>query len=276
MREFETQTAVITGAASGIGKALAIVAAARGMNLLLADCDQSGLDLVAASLKSDGRVVVTQQVDVTRSEDLKALATTAEQQFGEVNLLFNNAGVCPMGSSWETSTEDWQRVLTVNVMGIVHGQQAFLPMMLRQPGPARIVNTGSIAGLFSNPGGAAYAVSKHAVVALSESLFMDLQADNSSVRVSVVCPGFVNTNLATSAGDPNDDSVPLSVRQGREALQRTLANGIAPAEIAERVFSGIDANQFWIFSQEDSLAGFDLRCASIHNRTDPSFVGILD
>ena len=275
MSNFSGQLAVITGAASGIGRALAHAASSRGMNLLLADRDPRGLDQVVANLQKTGQQTIGQVTDVTAEADLHALALTAWKKFGQVNLLFNNAGICPLGTTWDMKAEDWRSAVNVNVMGVIYGQMAFLPLMMAQAGSARIINTGSVAGLSSNPGGVTYAVTKHAVVALSEGLFMDLQAAQSSVAVSVICPGFVNTNLGAVDRQENTESIPKSVRLGREALQRTLEQGLAADELAERVFFGIDAGQFWIFPQPEALAGFDLRASSIQHQTDPSFIPML-
>lgn len=274
--EFIGQTAVITGAASGIGRALAKVAQARGMYLLLADWDQKGLDQLVSELTKTGSKVLGLQVDVSQERDLQQLAKLVEEEFGEVNLLFNNAGVCPMGNAWELSARDWQWVLDVNVMGVVHGQRAFLPLMMSQTSSARIINMGSIAGLSSNPGGTAYTASKHAVVAISESLFMDLQIAKSAVRVSVVCPGFVNTNLAAERGRSETEEVSEGVELGRRALQNTLSAASDPEEIAETVFAGIENNKFWIFTHPEMLGGFDMRCNSIRQGSDPSFVPIFE
>ncbi len=277
MDQFQGQVAVITGAASGIGKALAAAASSRGMNLLLADRNVDGLSQVRTALQKPGQKVLALQTDVSREQDLEKLAETARREFGQVNLLFNNAGVCPIGLTWDTSAQDWAKAFDINVMGVVHGHRAFLPLMMSQSGPARIVNTGSIAGLFSNPGGVAYAATKHAVIALSEGLSMELQAVDSQVRVSVICPGFVNTNLGrpVDAAEKSGE-LPDSVREGRESLQRTLALGLSPDELAERVFAGIDDDLFWIFTQPEMLEGFDLRCSSIRNLTDPVFIPVLE
>ncbi len=274
MSDVRGQLAVITGAASGIGLALAVEASRRGMNLLLADFNDTALQAVVSSLARPGQQVRTCPVDVSNEENMQLLAKIAEEEFAEVNLLFNNAGICPMGMTWDMKGDDWRRTLDVNLMGVVNGINAFLPMMMKQKGPARIVNTGSIAGLSSNPGGIIYGVSKHAVVALSEGLYMDLQAAQSTVAVSVVCPGFVNTNLGISSADKGD--IPESVQQGREALKKTLAQGLSPEELAERVFSAIGDQQFWIFPQPEALGGFDLRVRSIQGRTAPEYIPLLD
>lgn len=274
MNDVRGQLAVITGAASGIGLALAVEASRRGMNLLLADFNEIALQGVVSRLSNSGLQVRTCRADVSKEEDMLLLASIAKEEFGEVNLLFNNAGICPMGMTWDMSGDDWRRTLDVNLMGVVNGINAFLPMMMQQKGPARVVNTGSIAGLSSNPGGIIYGVSKHAVVALSEGLYMDLQAVQSAVAVSVVCPGFVSTNLGASSVDEGD--IPESVQQGREALKRTLAQGLSPDDLAERVFAAIDDKQFWIFPQPEALGGFDLRVRSIQNRTAPEYIPLLD
>ena len=194
--ELQGKVAVITGAAGGLGLALARRCAERGMRLVLADLDGEALSAAAERLPAAERV--TAEVDVTRGEQVDSLARFAYQRFGAVHLLFNNAGVGLVKPVAETTQNDWRWVLGVNLWGVIHGISAFLPRMQAQLEESRIVNTASAAGFLSDPGMAAYSVSKHAVVVLSETLHKELAQASSRVGVTVLCPAFFPTGIADS------------------------------------------------------------------------------
>ena len=269
MNQLRGQTAVITGAGSGIGLALARRAAREGMHLVLADIDGADLARAAEALAAGGAEVLARVVDVAKAGEVAALADAAFARFGAVRLLCNNAGVALCKPAWEIAAEDWAWVLGVNLHGVIHGLQAFVPRMLAGGAPGRIVNTASAAGLLSPPGFAAYSVSKHAVVALSEVLHHDLALRSSRLKVSVLCPAWVNTRIAQSdrhreaaeRGDPATlDAVSVHVAQA--VLQATAA-GLDPADVADAVFRADAEDRFYILTHAATKAGVRVRLEDI-------------
>lgn len=278
------KTAVVTGAASGIGRAIAHHAVQLGCNVVLADVEQDALEATARQLGDSGVSVVAVETDVSNAGDVTALADTALERFDEVHLLFNNAGVGIAGPRvWERTLEDWRWVLGVNLWGVIHGIHAFLPIMMRQSSDlAHIVNTASAAGLMSPPGMASYVVSKHGVVSLSEVLHHELAREGSHVHVSVFCPGLVRTRMVDAARNrPRALDNPENVEQARrtqyataEARMRAATEaGSAPEEMAAAIFAGIDAGAFYILPHDWVRRGTGERLDDIvHGRlpTDPS------
>ena len=195
--DFQGKSAVITGAASGIGYALAELAAARGMPLVLADVEAEALAAAESRLSEAGARVVAVPTDVSQRADLEALAERSYAAFGEVGLLCNNAGVSVLITRpiWELSHGDWEWLIGVNTWGLIHAVGVFLPRMMEQSGRSHVLNTCSSAGLISSPGLAAYKASKHATLSISESLYHDLDGVSSGVGVSVFCPDVVKTGL---------------------------------------------------------------------------------
>lgn len=247
---FQGGTAVITGAAGGVGSGLARKAAALGMNLVLADLDAGQLDTVAGTLETE---VITVPTDVADPDALEHLADQAWHRFGRVDLLFNNAGVLRAGLSWEISPEHFQRCFSVNVMGIHHGLHAFVPRLLKDGTPAHIVNTASLGGFLTSPMLAPYNASKAAVVSISESLYGELKMLGAPIGVSVLDPGPVrsgifNTPFGDGGGNP-------AVRQFVEFIQGHVngAGGITPDQSAEHIFAGIQAGLFWILPFPENL-----------------------
>ena len=201
MKDLNGKVAVITGAGSGFGREFARLGAREGMKLVLADVQRETLDAVVAELKGAGAEVIGEIVDVADSGQVAQLADRAFQAFGPVHLLMNNAGVGGGGYLWENTDKDWNWVLGVNLMGVVHGIQHFVPRMLeanRHGTPGHIVNTASMAGWLAAPLMGVYNVSKHAVVALSETLYHDLRLAQSTIGVTALCPAFVPTGIADS------------------------------------------------------------------------------
>ena len=242
MRALRGKTAVVTGAASGIGRALASKLAQQGMRLVLADKDERRLRQVAGELK--GALAV--RTDVSRFAQVEALARRAFDHFGAVHLLCNNAGVVEYGLAWELPLARWRRVLDTNLMGVIHGCLAFVPRMLAQRQPAHILNTASMAGLLALPMAAAYSVSKHGVVALSEALAEELSLQRARIGVSVLCPGWVATRLLESSrGD-----APAKVR----AL---VERGLRPETVAERAVRAVREDRLYVLT--DPLAAPALR-----------------
>lgn len=247
MRTLRGKTAVITGAASGIGRALAHRLARERMRLVLADVDAKGLREVAAGLP--GALAV--RTDVSRAAEVEALAAAAWARFGAVHLLCNNAGIADSGAVWEVPLRRWRRVLAVNLWGAVHGCLSFVPRMIAQGEAAHVVNTASMAGLVTPPLSGPYSVSKHAVVALSEALVQDLSARGAKVGVSVLCPGWVATRLAESAAEAGP------------VLRSLVAYGRPPEQIAERTVRAVRSGEFYVLTHAEAAPLVQRRAAQI-------------
>jgi NAD(P)-dependent dehydrogenase (short-subunit alcohol dehydrogenase family) len=198
VKDLRDRTAVITGGASGIGRAMAGRFAAEGMKIVLADVEAEALDRAVEELRGRGAAAVGVRADVSRAGDVEAIAAEAERAFGPVHVLCNNAGVAAGGPLWKLSEADWAWVLGVNLWGVVHGIRAFVPRMIEHGGEGHVVNTASVAGLAAGPWFGPYCASKHAVVAISETLHHELALTGSAIKVSVLCPGFVKTRIAES------------------------------------------------------------------------------
>jgi len=250
--ELRGKVAVITGAAGGLGLALARRCVERGMRLVLADVDGAALATAAQQLPATEPVIA--EVDVTRGEEVESLARLAYQRFGAVHLLFNNAGVGLVKPVAETTSNDWRWVLGVNLWGVIHGIAAFLPRMQAQAEESRIVNTASAAGFLSDPGMAAYSVSKHAVVVLSETLHQELAQASSRVGVTVLCPAFFPTGIGDSERTrPREltDPTPASAeaQQVQERLRQAVAAGrLGADDVAARAIHGVVARQLYVFT----------------------------
>lgn len=280
MKDLRGKTAVITGAASGIGLALARRAAREGMRLVLADLDAGELDAAATELGAAGAEIVARQVDVAQSGEVQALADEAFARFGAVHLLANNAGVALCKPAWELTAEDWAWVLGVNLHGVIHGLQAFVPRMLAGGEEGRIVNTASAAGLLSPPGFAAYSVSKHAVVALSEVLHHDLALRESRLKVSVLCPAWVRTRIVQSdrhrqAPEGEAPRAPDGVSEGiAEAVRRATEAGLEPEAVADAVFEAMAADRFYILTHGATRAGVRRRMEDILEDRPPTLLDL--
>lgn len=248
MKEFKDRVAVITGAASGIGRGLAKRCAQEGMKVVLADIDLPALSTTAAELQATGAVTLIVPTDVSKARDVEALAHKTLAAFGAVHLLCNNAGVATVPAIWENSLEEWEWILGINLWGVIHGIHFFVPIMLNQAMEGHIVNTASIAGLISGPGLGAYKVSKHGVVTLSETLYHELMQRNTNVRVSVLCPGYVDTNLMdTSArNQPTSRAKTPEEAVNEEHLREAARTGTSPDHIAACVFTALSEEKFYI------------------------------
>jgi NAD(P)-dependent dehydrogenase (short-subunit alcohol dehydrogenase family) len=259
MKELGGKTAVVTGAASGIGKALAEKLLAEGMRVVLADRDEPALARAAESMSTRGEVVAV-PTDVTSGAAVDALAAAAKRAFGDVHLLCNNAGVGGVaGLLWTLSENDWTWTLSVNLWGVIHGIRAFVPSMIAHGADAHVVNTASIAGLAAPTFMGPYVASKHAVVSLSEVLARDLEAFGSKVRVSVLCPGFVRTQIHESErhrpAHLANPSFAASADPARAmmagAMKQLVEGGKDPEEIADRVVEAVRAGRFYVLPHED-------------------------
>jgi NAD(P)-dependent dehydrogenase (short-subunit alcohol dehydrogenase family) len=248
VHELSGKVAVITGAASGIGLALAEMFVAEGMKAVLADIDERRLFEVESTLTSRGAEVAAMVCDTSSESQVDELAVLAMARFGGAHVLCNNAGIAGGGDAWIGPMDDWAQVIGVNLYGVIFGVRAFLPIMSEQ-GEGHIVNTASMAGLLAMPGMAPYNVTKHGVVALSEGLYLELKSTGSPVEVSVLCPGWVKTRImeheASVGATPMAN---LMVEVARSAVEN---DGIAPAEVAQQVLDAILRDQFWILTHAD-------------------------
>lgn len=260
---------MITGGASGIGLAVAEALIAEGMKVVLADIDAPKLRDVEARLTEAGASVATMECDTTTEADVNALAEYALQQFGGIHVGFNNAGIGGVGDAWTDSIELWHRVIDVNLLGVVHGIRAFLPIMQEQ-GVGHIVNTASIAGLGAVPGLAPYVATKHAVVGLSESLFLELGATASPVGASVLCPGFVKTDLMDKEPVALDSPIAQFMN---DILRMGIDSGIAASDVADQVVDAIRAGRFWILTHEEMRQGPVDRMQRAAAQTNPPLLG---
>lgn len=253
MEDLEGKVAVVTGAASGIGRALADRWAADGMKVVLADVEPGPLDAARDELDASGADVLAVPTDVSDAAQVEALAAATLDHFGGVHLLCNNAGVGGGGPSWEVPLEDWSWVLGVNLWGVIHGIRAFVPHLIAQD-EGHVVNTASIAGFAYAPMMGPYNASKAAVVAISETLQRDLELQGSKVGVSVLCPGWVNTRIHESdrnrPGGPVERSDDLA-SIGREVLREVLKGGKDPAEVAHLVAAAVREGTSHIFTGDE-------------------------
>ena len=251
MEVFAGRVAVVTGAASGIGRGLARHAAREGMRVVLADVEAEALDEAAGEVGALGAETLAVRTDVSREADVQALAAAAYDRFGAVHLLCNNAGVFQAGLVWQRTQADWDWVISVNVFGILHGIRAFVPRLLEQGGDAHIVNTASMAGLISVAYSGPYVVSKFAAAALTECLAHDLRAQESSIGVSCLVPGLVDTRIADSTRNrpdepPSEVTAPDHHFVAGVLREQTSTGGRHPNEVAAIVFDAVRAKQFWI------------------------------
>lgn len=280
MKDFRGRTAVITGAGSGFGREFARIAAGLEMNLVLADVQQDALDAVAEELKATGTRVLARKVDVSKADEIEALAAATDASFGATHLLFNNAGVGSGGLIWENSLRDWEWVLGVNLWGVIHGIRSFVPRMLAaaQSDPdyaGHIVNTASMAGLLNAPNMGIYNVSKHAVVSLSETLYQDLGLIEAPIGASVLCPYFVPTGISESERNAPSDvsSEPLSASKLAQQMMSHKAVGsgkVTAVDVAGSVFEAIRANRFYVFSHPHALGNVATRMKDITDMRNPS------
>lgn len=261
MDSLEGKVAVVTGAASGIGRAMAMRFAAEGMRVVLADLDRPELDEALDDVTSSGVTAIRVVADVSDRSAVHALAETTFQQMGTAHVLCNNAGVIAPGPVWATPIEDWQWVYSINFCGALYGIHEFVPKM-REQREGHVVNTASMGGLFTGPGLGPYASSKHALVAMTECLFKDLKAEGSNVSASILCPGAVRTPIMDSR-----HSAP-SARQSASdaelaASENYLASGVDPAVVADQVVGAIRADRFWILTHPDRSGGVRERAEEI-------------
>ncbi len=282
MKTLQGRTAVITGAASGFGLELCRLAAAQGMSIVMADVQQDALDRAAEEISGLGAAVLPFRLDVSKADQVEALAAATAERFGVPHLVFNNAGVGAGGLIWENTQQEWEWVIGVNLMGVAHGVRVFTPMMLAaakaDPGyEGHIVNTASMAGLVNAPNMGVYNVSKHAVVSLSETLYQDLRLVTDQISASVLCPFFVPTGIHESERNRPaamaDNKPSRSQLIGQAMINKAVTRGkVSAADVAQRVVDSVLARAFYIYSHPHALATVQTRLEDIvtqRNPTDP-------
>ncbi len=272
MEDLRGKVAVITGGASGIGRAVADRAAAEGMKIVLGDIEEGPLKEAVDDLTSTGAEALGVVTDVSDAASVQALRDRTLDRFGSVHLVHNNAGIGLGGPIWEVSEEDWRWILGVNLWGVIHGVAAFVPVLVEQ-GEGHVVNTASIAGLIAAPFLGPYNATKQAVVAISETLFKDLQAVGAPIGVSVLCPGFVRTRIAESERNRPQwapDREAPGTAELRGAVQNMVAGGIAPATVADRVIDAVRTNTFYILTHPELDEALTTRFDDILQRRPPS------
>ena len=277
--DFKGRTAVLTGAGSGFGLECARIGARLGMNLVLVDVQQDALDKAAAEMTQAGAQVLARRVDVSRADQMEALAQAVAQRFGAPHFVFNNAGVGAGGLVWENTVADWDWVLGVNLWGVIHGVRLFTPMMLeaakKDPSwQGHIVNTASMAGLLTPPNMGIYNVSKHAVVSLTETLYQDLRLVTDQVGASVLCPYFVPTGISQSHRNrPGELAAAKPTKSqliGQAMSDKAVGSGkVTAAEVAQRVFDAMAADQFYVFSHPKALGNVKSRMEAIVDVRNP-------
>ena len=284
MNEFTGKVAVVTGAASGIGLALAARFAQEGMKVVLADIEAAPLEAALASIRAKDGTAIAVRTDVMREAEVKRLADTAFEVYGNVHVLCNNAGVGGgFGGDgvWNIAAEDWDWVLGVNFRGVLHGIRHFVPRMLAHAEPGHIVNTASMAGLITGGTGAPYTISKHGVVALSEHLYKDLKARSAKLSASVLCPGWVDTKIIESERNrpvelkrPGEAPAPTREMLARlQVVRGFLKEGFQPTVIAGLVLDAIRGDTFYVVPAQPNIeAALALRLEDIRLRRNPTIL----
>lgn len=278
--DFNGKTAVLTGAGSGFGLECARIAAKRGMNVVLIDVQQDALDAANLEITALGAQTLAFKLDVASADQMEVMGNVVLTRFGAPHLVFNNAGVGSGGLIWESTLKDWEWVLGVNVMGVVHGVRIFTPMMLAaaDADPAwrgHIVNTASMAGLLNAPNMGVYNVSKHAIVSLSETLYQDLQLVTDQIGASVLCPFFVATGIAQSHRNRPDElkaeKPTKSQLIGQAMTGKAVDSGkVSAADVAQLVFDAVAANQFYIYSHPKAIKSVQTRMEDVLQARNPT------
>jgi NAD(P)-dependent dehydrogenase (short-subunit alcohol dehydrogenase family) len=282
MKDLNGKVAVVTGGASGIGRAIAERLAGEGTKLVLADIEEGALATAQKEMEAQGATVLAVRTDVSQPSDVEALAKKTVDAFGAVDVLCNNAGVGPPGGPlWERTVADWQWVLGVNLWGVIHGVRVFVPIMRAQDTEGHIVNTASLAGLVSVPWMGIYNVTKHAIVTLSETLHHELTLSGTKLKVSVLCPAWVNTRLAdadrnrpaelTDAGatkSPQTEMVEMAIRE-------VLAAGLPSEQVADAVLDAIRDERFYILTHPEGQEVIETRMQDILQGRNPTYQQVL-
>jgi NAD(P)-dependent dehydrogenase (short-subunit alcohol dehydrogenase family) len=278
--DFKGKTAVLTGAGSGFGLECARIGAARGMNLVLVDVQQDALDTAQAEMEAAGAQVLSRKVDVSDAKQMESLAQAVKERFGAPHFVFNNAGVGAGGLVWENTVADWDWVLGVDLMGVVHGIRLFVPMMLEaaEKDPAyrgHVTNTASMAGLLTPPNMGIYNAAKAAVVSLTETMYQDLRLVTDQVGASLLCPYFVPTGIAASDRNRPDALAATQPTKsqliGKAMSEKAVGSGkVTAAEVAQKVFDAMEADQFYVYSHPKALGNVRSRMEGIVAGANPA------
>lgn len=283
MIEFRGKVAVVTGAASGIGRGLSERFGREGMRLVLADIEKAPLEMLAEELRADGNEVETLVTDVSSGEAVEALAVRAYEAFGAAHVICNNAGIVPAGRYrpvWEFSVEDWRWAIDVNLMGVVHGIRSFVPRMRAAGGWGHIVNTISVAGLYGGAGSPVYGASKHAALRATEALYSSLTEEGSPIGVTALCPGVVRTAIGTSErnrpaglrlkGERSDEIAAMQA-----ASDAVTARGLDPDAVAAMVIEAMIRRQFYLVTTTAFDGAIRVRMEDMLERRNPTPVDLL-
>jgi NAD(P)-dependent dehydrogenase (short-subunit alcohol dehydrogenase family) len=276
VKELRGKVAVVTGAASGIGRALAKRLGGDGMRVVLADVEAAALQEVAQELEKSGVEALPVVTDVSQAEQVQALADQALAAFGKVHVVCNNAGVMIGGLSWEAPLEDYEWVMGVNLWGVIHGVRTFVPILLEQDEPGYVINTASMAALTSMPYTGIYFMTKHAVLSLSETLYHELTLRGAKIGVSVVCPEVVATGI-----DRSERNRPELLRSAQQrsaegktveaALSKGVATGVPPDWIADRAVESMQEGRFYVLADDDWRRTAETRLEDIRLARNPTF-----
>lgn len=276
MKEFKDKVAVITGAASGIGRALAERCAEEGMKVVLADIEEEALLKAEEGMKASGATALSVLTDVSKYNDVESLAQKTINTFGAVHLLFNNTGVSGGKTVWESTISDWKWIMGVNLWGVIHGIRVFVPIMLEKNDECHIVNTASMAGLVSSPSLGIYKVTKAGIITISETLHHELKQRGAKINVSVLCPGWVSTRVSDSVRNRPvellNDTFEVNTNLKHEAVLKELRSavkyGMSLKEVADCVFNGIKEKRLYIFTHPDWKILVKTRMKNILNDFD--------
>ena len=271
MKELKGKVAAVTGAASGLGRAMALAFADEGMHVALGDV--AGAAEVFAAVRAKGVSAISMTLDVSKAQEVEAFAELIDKDLGGAHVVCNNAGVSPLGAAWETSLDDWRWIVDVNLWGVIHGVRSFVPRLLKR-NEGHIVNTASVAGIINPPGSSAYNVTKHAVVALSETLHHDLRERGSAVGVSVLCPAYVPTGIADSERNrPAGMQATVKTKEilaREQMLKKAVSSGrLSADDVAKAVVQAVKEERFYILTHPRIKGAIGARMEDILNERTP-------